>query len=93
MKLARNTLLRENSIGMTLITKFWYNKEGRSFLQNMVGPLSNSIGKSPNSLEVDSSRAEKGVNVKANSEILLKEISIFVNRLMEALEHNSEFPE
>ena len=83
--------MRENSIGMALITKFWYNKEGRTFLQSMVGPLSNSIGKSPTSLEVDSSRAEKGVNVKANSAVILKEVSNFVNLLFEALENNS-FP-
>ena len=79
-------------MGVTLITKFWYNKEGRTFLQSMVGPLTNTIGKAPTSLEVDSTRAEKGVNVKANSAIILKEVSNIDNLMMDALENDSSFP-
>jgi hypothetical protein len=82
---SRQSLFRENSIGMAIITTYWYKKGGHEFLHSVIRPLVQKVGTSTRSLEVDSQRASKGVNVKANSTYILSIVSDLLESVFKSI--------
>ncbi len=70
---------------MAIITTYWYKKGGHEFLHAIVKPLVHKIGKSTKSLEVDSNRAGKGVNVKSNAALVLSTVSQLLDSVYKSI--------
>jgi len=84
------SILREESVGSSLLKSYWFHFEGKEFIQSVIGPLVKDIIKcAKSSLEVDPMRIDEG-KAKKN---LAKIIQITKNFLAHFFQSYHSFPD
>jgi len=78
----KNTIFRENSVGISLLAFLWYQQDGIEFLKYIFEPLI-PVAKRDTSLEIDTKRIESidNINVKKN----LEKIENIISQLLERI--------
>jgi len=67
---AKETLFRESSLGISLLTEFWF-RESKQYLNTILSSTFKSVSSLDHSLEIDPLRASEDSNLKRNASELL----------------------
>jgi len=87
--LNKNGLLREESLGSSLLRNYWFNYEGKTYLKAVVGPLVKEVNGLKKPLEIDPTKSSPEIASKNLSKLL----DITKNFLMILCHSHSLFPE
>jgi len=87
----RHGLLREGSLGSSLLRNYWFHYEGTTYLKTLILPVCKEVSSitKKGSLEIDPMRCEKPTDAKKNSVKLLQIVSAFLGTFIKS---NAIFP-